>query len=76
MFILTGNSLKDDSSGYVETAFKTIGRRNSYKMTAAALGVEGKGQIPQTGGKMDKVLIGRVKEMERISKDWRVFGLG
>lgn len=33
------------SSGEVEIVFKTRGKKNSYKMTAAALGIEEKGRF-------------------------------
>lgn len=47
-----------DSSGEVETAFKTRGSKNSYKMTAVAMGIKEKGRFHrQLGGKMNKVSI-------------------
>lgn len=59
-----------DSSGEAEITFKARGSKNSYKMTAVALGIEEKHRLHRRlGGKTNMALIWRV-----ICKDVQVYG--
>lgn len=58
-----------DSSGETEITFKARGSKNSYKMTAVALGIEKRRLHRWLGGRTNMALIWRV-----ICKDVHVYG--